>query len=316
MDTAADILCIGEIVIDFTPGREEASYVRHAGGAPANVAIAFSRMGGRAAFCGKVGDDLFGEYLLGVLRDNHVLVWCGEPAKEAVTTMTFVSLTAGGNRSFTFAQKTGAHLFLDKTDITPAMLQRVKLVHTGSSILAGGTAPEAILHALKMAATKGLLVSFDLNYRALQWKSPQDCRDQVAAVLPYVDFLKVSNEESFLFGGDQELPRIMEQYDIPLLVLTRGAGPSSVFWKGQEWQRPSVRKNAVDTTGAGDAFWGTFLYTLLSAGVQKREDLCEACITGALRYGVAAGELAILKPGAIPSLPLKTEVEEALALYE
>ncbi|MDR2663225.1 MAG: carbohydrate kinase [Treponema sp.] len=316
MDTPADILCIGEIVIDFTPGGEEASYIRHAGGAPANVAIAFSRMGGRSAFCGKVGDDLFGEYLLGVLRDNGVLVWCGEPAKDAVTTMTFVTLTADGNRSFTFAQKTGAHLFLNKADITPEMIQKVSLVHTGSSTLAGGTAPEAVLYALKTAQDHKVPVSFDLNYRALQWKSPEDCRDQVLKILPYVDFLKVSNEESFLFGGDRELARIMEDYDISLLVLTRGPGPSSVFWNGREWQRPSVRKNAVDTTGAGDAFWGTFLYTLLSEGVRKREDLSEASIAKALRCGVAAGELAILKPGAIPSLPLKREVEEALALYE
>jgi sugar/nucleoside kinase (ribokinase family) len=183
-------------------------------------------------------------------------------------------------------------------------------------MLAGGTAPEAVLYAVKTAKEQGLLVSFDLNYRALQWKSPEDCRDQVVTILPYVDFLKISNEESFLFGGDGELSRVMEQYDIPLLVLTRGPGPSSVFWNGREWRRPSVRKNAVDTTGAGDAFWGTFLYTLLSEGVQKREDLSEACIAASLRYGVAAGELAILKPGAIPSLPLRAEVEEALALYE
>ena len=311
-----DILCIGEVVIDFTPGQEKASYICHAGGAPANVAISFNRMGGSSAFCGKVGDDLFGEYLLGVLRDNNVQLWGTEPTKDAVTTMTFVTLTSDGNRSFTFAQKQGAHLFLEKTDITPDMIQSVKLVHTGSSILTGGTAPEAILYALNMAKENNILVSFDLNYRALQWNNPEDCYNQVIKLLPYIDFLKISNEESFLFGGDGMLPQIIDRFDIPLVVLTRGAGISSVFWNKQEWQQPSLGKTAVDTTGAGDAFWGAFLYVLISDGVWGKEDLNETRIIKALKYGVTAGELAVLRKGAIASLPTKVEVEEALKFYD
>ncbi|MDR1904452.1 MAG: carbohydrate kinase [Treponema sp.] len=316
IDVLYDVLCIGEMVIDFTPGREEASYIRHAGGAPANVAISVARMGGKAAFCGRVGDDLFGGYLLGVLRDNGVVLCGGGPTADAVTTMTFVTLTADGNRSFTFAQKTGAHLFLKEEDITADMIKRTRIVHTGSSILCGGTAPAAALRAVTLAKEQGRLVSFDLNYRALQWKSPKDCHDQVAKILPFVDCLKVSNEEAFLFGGEEELPNIMRQFDIPLLVLTRGAGPGTVFFNNKRWHRPSVRSGAVDTTGAGDAFWGVFLHTLVSRGVVTREDIAEPYLVEALKRAMAAGELAILKPGAIDSLPAKQQVDEALALYE
>jgi sugar/nucleoside kinase (ribokinase family) len=159
-------------------------------------------------------------------------------------------------------------------------------------------------------------VSFDLNYRALQWEKPEDCYKQVLTVLPYVDFLKISNEEVFLLGGEENLGKLIKEYDIPLLVMTRGAGISSVYWNNKEWHCPSVRKNAVDTTGAGDAFWGVFLHTLVSRGVRGRKDLGESVLQEALKRAVAAGELAILKPGAIASLPDKKAVDEAAALYD
>ena len=68
----ANILCVGEMVIDFLPGSEPASYIRKAGGAPANVAIAAARQGCGAAFCGMVGDDDFGHFLMDTLKENGV----------------------------------------------------------------------------------------------------------------------------------------------------------------------------------------------------------------------------------------------------
>lgn len=50
-----EVYCVGEMVIDFTPTAEKATYCAHPGGAPANVAIAMARLGRRTAFTGKVG---------------------------------------------------------------------------------------------------------------------------------------------------------------------------------------------------------------------------------------------------------------------
>ena len=310
-----DILCVGDAVIDFTPWNECGVYVRNAGGAPANVAIAIARMGCSSAFCGKVGNDIFGEYLLKTIHDNGVFLYCGKPSQEAATTMTFVDLSPDGNRSFTFAQKIGAHLHLEESEITPEMIRNAKIVHTSSTMLYGGTSPQAVLHALRMAKENNVLVSFDINYRALQWKTPEDCRNQIIKLLPFVDMIKISNEESFLFGGDDKLLKIMEQYDIQLMALTRGASPASVYWDGKKWNQPCIGNIAVDTTGAGDAFWGVFLSVIIERGIRDRGDFSDDIIDEALRYAVAAGELSILKYGAIASLPYKTEVEEALKLY-
>ncbi len=315
MNGGTDILSIGEIVIDFTPGREDSSYIRHPGGAPANVAVCFARMGGCSAFCGKVGNDLFGEYLMNVLRDNGVQLKCGAPTNDAVTTMTFVTLADDGNRSFTFAQKTGAHLFLKDSDITPEIIINSKLVHTGSSMLAGGSSPGAVLRAMKLAKKNRIPVSFDLNFRALQWTKPERCREAVYKILPYVDLLKVSDEEVFLLGGEEMIFKVMEKYDVSLTALTKGEKENIVFWNEQEIRRHPVPQKAVDSTGAGDAFWGVFLYSLVSQGFRTRRDLSVVMLEKALKYGVAAGGLAVQKQGAVNSMPSKSEIEEVLPLY-
>ena len=80
-----DILSVGEIVIDFLPGGPGV-YIRKPGGAPANVAVAMSRLGRGAALCGCAGDDDFGRFLLDTLRQNGVLPLL-KLTKEAITTM-------------------------------------------------------------------------------------------------------------------------------------------------------------------------------------------------------------------------------------
>lgn len=100
-----DLYSVGEMLVDFLPGSEPGSYIRNAGGAPANVAIAAARNGLEAAMCCSVGDDDFGRYLLGTLRENRVRCIRREPCREAVTTMAFVSLTEEGERSFTFVRQ-------------------------------------------------------------------------------------------------------------------------------------------------------------------------------------------------------------------
>ena len=85
------VLTIGEMVIDFLPGSEPASYIRKAGGAPANVAIAVRRQGCDSAFCGMVGDDDFGRFLLDTLRENRVEPCIPHGTSDATTTMAFVT---------------------------------------------------------------------------------------------------------------------------------------------------------------------------------------------------------------------------------
>ena len=87
-----DVICIGEMLIDFTPGKEAATYVRNPGGAPANVCISMARNGLKTGFLGKLGNDDFGRFLVDTLKKEGVEVLCPSLTNEAVTTLAFVTL--------------------------------------------------------------------------------------------------------------------------------------------------------------------------------------------------------------------------------
>lgn len=124
-----DLYSIGEMVIDFIPGSEPGSYVRNAGGAPANVAIAMTRNGLKAGMCCSVGADDFGRFLMKTLEENQVRRIKPGLCEEAITTMAFVNLAENGERTFTFARKPGADMFLSEEDVKEEDIKESCIIH-------------------------------------------------------------------------------------------------------------------------------------------------------------------------------------------
>lgn len=310
-----DFITIGEMVIDFIPGQEKGSYIRNAGGAPANVAIAAARNGLEAGIYCKVGDDDFGRFLLQTLRDNQVTPLAPEMTQEAITTMAFVSLNEHNDRSFTFARKPGADMMLDKSEIRDEDLKTCRLIQAGSCSLSAGKAVEATEYAMERAHELGKLVGFDINYRNLMWKDDKEaCTKKVLSILKYVDFLKLSDEEIDMVGGRDNILSVMKEYDIAAVVLTLGGSGAELFYDGQAYVIPGYRADKVaDTTGAGDAFWGGFLSEVLNQGVSSTEQLNVEILKKAVTYGNVSGSLSVREKGAIASLPTREKIEAFLA---
>lgn len=305
------LICVGEMVIDFLPGTEEGSYIRKAGGAPANVAVAVARNGLEVGFCGRVGNDDFGRFLVKTLEDNHVAVTCPKLVDEAITTMAFVSLDENGDRSFTFARKPGADMFLTREDVDGAGVKDADMVHAGSCSLSRDPAADATVYAITESKRSGKLVSFDVNYRNLMWKDDRNaCIAAVQEVLPHVDFLKISEEEEDMLGVAPE--EAAKKYEIAVLVETLGSAGAKCYWNGKVLHIPGRKANCVDTTGAGDSFWGGFLSYLLRAGVKTTADLTEELLLKAMHYGNVAGWLCVQKKGAMESLPTYEQVAAIL----
>ena len=290
-----DLYSIGEMVIDFIPGSETASYIRKAGGAPANVAIAVAKNGLNAAMCCKVGDDDFGRFLLDTLRENNVDVACPELCEEAVTTMAFVTLAENGERKFTFARKPGADMLLREADVREA-----DILHAGSCSLSAQPVKDATVRALRLGHEFEKLVSFDVNYRNVMWKDDIDaCTAAVKDILKYVDLLKISEEEVDMVGGVDAIPALMAENGIALVVETLGSEGARAYFGGSTFDVPGKKVKAVDATGAGDAFWGAFLARLRIQGVEKASDLTEGGIREALEYGNISGCICVQHKGAI-----------------
>ncbi len=308
-----DVLCIGEMLIDFLPGSEPNSYIRNAGGAPANVAIAVAKNGYQSGFVGKMGDDDFGRFLVETLEENGVESLCKELTSEAVTTMAFVTLHADGERFFTFARKPGADMLLSVADIKSDAIEQSTIVHAGSCSLSKSPAAEATEYALQMAREKGKLVSFDVNYRNLLWDDDQSAAaDRIYKVLDHIDLLKISEEEVDMLGGEGRMAETMRVHGISLVVETLGAKGAKCFFQDSVLEIPGRKADAVDATGAGDAFWGGFLSSLLAQGVTAKGQLTPERILKAMAYGNVAGWICVQSKGAIASLPTKAQIEQYL----
>ena len=278
-----DLYSIGEMLIDFVPGREPGSYIRNAGGAPANLAIAAARNGLETAMCCSVGDDDFGRFLLATLEENGVRCVRQAPCREAVTTMAFITLSEEGERSFTFARKPGADMFIREEDVREEDIRGTVIVHAGSCSLSASPAAEATAKALRLGRELGKLVSFDLNYRDMMWNGqPEACAAKVREILPYVDLLKVADDEVSVLGGEEALPGLMERYGLTLVVETLGSQGAVGFFRGERIPTASRSARCVDATGAGDAFTAAIAW-----GWMRGMGLKESCLIGSAAAAIA-----------------------------
>ena len=147
---------------------------------------------------------------------------CPDLTDKAITTLAFVTLYEGGERSFTFARKPGADILLSKEDVKEADIADCRMLHAGSVSLSDDPSREAIGYALSIAKKHGKLVSFDVNYRDMIWHDRDRCKQEVEKLLPYIDFMKISDEELYFVGGEDNIEAFMKEHGITVLIETLG----------------------------------------------------------------------------------------------
>lgn len=307
------IVCIGELLIDFvalesgvTVG-EASGFLKAPGGAPANVCVAAARLGLPAAFLGQVGDDPFGHYLSDVLRSEGIDVRGLRFSREARTMLAFVSLRKDGERSFSFYRNPSADMLMRPEDIATEVIDDKKIFHFGSITLIDEPSRSATLAAVQHARARGLLISYDPNLRMSLWRDAAVAKAGMLAGLAYANILKVSEEElDFLTGGQDVTP--LWHDDLRLIVVTRGADGSSAFTRSKRVDAVGYPVQAVDTTGAGDGFVAGLLAGVMEYGLDNVGKLSRM-----LRFANAVGAIATTRKGAIPALPLRSEVDAFLA---
>ena len=204
-------------------------------------------------------------------------------------------------------------MFLEEEAVKEEDIRSSAIVHAGSCSLSASPAAEATAKALRLGHESGRLVSFDVNYRNVMWKDDQAaCAAKVREILPYVDLLKVSDEEVDMLGGEAALPALMEEFSISVVVETLGGAGARCFFAGERWDVAGRKVACVDTNGAGDAFWGAFLSSLRIQGVDRADQLTKGILRRAMEYGNAAGGLTVQKKGAIPAIPTRAQIEDFL----
>lgn len=309
------VAALGELLIDFTPSRvsetDSEMFEKNPGGAPANVLAAVSKLGKPAAFLGMVGTDKFGVFLKEVLEDNNIDTTGLKFTDKANTTLAFVHLDKSGDRSFSFYRNPGADMLLSMDDVEFEVIRNSNIFHFGSVSLTEGPARSATLAAVKYARENGITVSYDPNLRPPLWRNLEDARLAILSTIGYADILKISEEElKFIttVGDLEEGTDMLYRVGISLILVTLGPGGCFYRYKGGCGKVGTYDVNVVDTTGAGDAFLGGFLYKL---GGRKLDEVISLDIDefeDVISFANAVGALATTRKGAIPAMPSLEQV--------
>lgn len=313
----SDVLCLGELLIDFVPDRsgvtlgEAERFLKAAGGAPANVAVGVARLGVKAGFVGKVGDDAFGHWLAEVLADQGVDVSQLRFDDAARTALAFVSLTASGERDFMFYRHPSADQLHRSDELDLDAIRAASILHHGSISLIQEPSRSATLTAIDAARQAGALVSFDPNVRLPLWASHDAARDRILSVWERAHVIKISDDELEFLTGSRDLdaaPSLLHD-DLKLLTVTLGADGVAWFAGDRSGRVEGFQVDVADTTGAGDAFVAGLL-TALQQDPSLPED--PSALSQALRRANAYAALTTTRPGAIPALPTATELDAFL----
>ena len=259
------IFCIGELLIDWISTDinsslvESVNFIKKAGGAPANVTIAASRLGGKASFAGKVGKDAFGLFLKETLDQENVDTTNLILANE-YTTFAYVSIKKGGERDFIFMR--GADALLRKEEIN--LPSENAVFHFGSATgFLGKELTKTYLETLEYALEKGFFISFDPNFRDALWQeNSQNFIQYSQDFISKADFIKLSDDEAKLISGKEDLQEAIESFRLKqeaIICVTLGKNGTLLYHQNSFEIIPSIVVNAIDTTGAGDAFVGAFL---------------------------------------------------------
>ena len=314
-----DITVFGEILIDFiSQGVNEDGqmlYARNPGGAPANVAVAAGRLGAHTAFLGKAGNDMHGKFLKSVLEQEKVDTSGLILDDQYFTTLAFVEVNENGERTFSFARKPGADTQIQKEEIEIDVLDKTSIFHVGSLSLTAQPARDTTLYAVKRARKKGSIISYDPNYRASLWPDEKTARQQMRSLIPYVDLMKISDEETELLTDEKEVEKaaeILYRQGVKIVAVTLGHKGAYIYGKDGGCVVPGFEVTQIgDTNGAGDSFWGGFLYQIIVSG-KRLEELTKDDLAKFARFGNAVASLCVEKKGAIPAMPTLEQVRERL----
>jgi len=313
----ATLLSFGEALIDFLPQDQNNScYQPICGGAPANVAVAYAKLGGQSFFAGGLSDDNFGQlikqqFLQYGVKDNYIV-----NIKQSSTALVLVSLDDQGEREFSLYRHNSADMYFQNSDFDAIDWSKIDCVHFCSNTLTNIDLANVTNYGLNIAKTEQKLISFDVNLRYSLWEEISQLAKRVEQCFTFVDILKFSKEEIDYLAQQKNcdysayLTFCLEQ-GVSLILITDGAKPIH-FVTQKNWsffQPPTI--SPLDTTAAGDSFIAAFLYVMAKKGKPEQwlnAALSTESLVNALKFSSQCSAITCGKKGAFPAFPTKDEL--------
>ncbi|UKA61967.1 sugar kinase [Arthrobacter sp. FW306-04-A] len=315
MSAAVDLLTFGESMVSLrSPGPLSAggSLGMHVAGAESNVAVGVARLGHTVTWAGVLGADPHGEFILRQLRSEGLGVWHRVDPTRGTGVMFLEQRTADVSRAF-YYRAGSAGSTLRREDIEPVLDAGVRVLHlTGITAALGPQPLDAVEYAAERAASEGVLVSLDVNYRSKLW-TRDEARAALASIVRHADVVIASEDELDLLASDHSSPRVgnggsdaaeatmaagLLDRGVREVVVKRGAAGACAYTAAGHLEQRAVPVTSIDTVGAGDAFTAGYLSAVLDG-----KD-----VAGRLQRGVLAGAFAVSTAGDWEGLPHRGEL--------
>lgn len=303
-----DIICVGEILIDFigheinTSINKTKDYHRFLGGSPTNVAVNASRIGLKPILVASCGQDGLGDYIVRKLKSNNLDVTFIKKISDLPTSIILVSKST---ETPDFIPYRHADCEITINQLPDDMIQNAKIFHTTCFALSKDPARKTILDRAKKAKDFGLKLSIDLNYSERIWPNREEAKTVIKDYLKNDPLLKISEDDCFRFFEELKSESFIFNYfhnlGVSTICLTKGRKGVVVsdINQGLFYQEAEYIQQIKDTTGAGDAFWTGFLYAQI-----KGKDIKKSL--------TIAQKLASIKLQSIGRLPENINLEEII----
>lgn len=304
------VVSYGEALVDLV--QVDDAFSPFVGGAPANVAAAVAKLGGESYFVGAVGGDQFGQLVLNELQDcgidtRHVVI-----LDDALTPVAYVSLDAQGERSFSFARTDTADMRYPINQLPVELFeQQSGIFHFGSNCLTNDYLTAVSMAMLTLARQCGWSISFDVNLRPALWQDSAIDIERVLRFVAMADIIKMSQEEMQALGldmNDRGKLSVMDLSDSAHVIVTSGPGVIEWYSRRSKFEIFPQKITAVDTTGAGDAFFGALLYYLTQAETPVDKGMVVS--SEALEFAARCGAYSVQNYGAIQSYPRLDQLDQ------
>lgn len=286
-----DVVTVGESLGLLTverPGRlhNGAATRLGFGGAESNVAIGIARLGGRAAWIGRLGADAIGELIVRELRAENVAPYAVHDADHA-TSLMLKQHPQPRTSHITYYRRDQAGSHLNPADLPPDVIESASILHVTGISAALGEQPRATIHAaIDRARAAGTLVSFDVNHRQTLWRDPGEAAPAYRDLLSRADIVFAGEGEAELVTGESEPGAALGGllgFGAQCAVLKRGAnGAIAGSADGRFESASALTVPVVDTVGAGDAFVAGWLVAA------ARSSPLSSCLQTAISCGAWA----------------------------
>ncbi|WP_164418131.1 5-dehydro-2-deoxygluconokinase [Streptomyces salinarius] len=308
-----DLITMGRIGVDLYPLQtgvplaEVETFGKFLGGSASNVAVAAARLGRTAAVITRTGDDPFGGYLHGALKEFGVDDRWVTPVAAYPTPVTFCEIFPPDDFPLYFYRRPKApDLEIHPEELDLDAVRAASIFWMTGTGLSEEPSRTATLAALAHRAKSGTTV-FDLDWRPMFWSDPDQARPHYAEALAHATVAVGNLDECEIATGVRE-PRACAEAllaaGVELAVVKQGPkGVLAVHRDGRSAEVPPVPVEVVNGLGAGDAFGGSLCHGLLSGWELER----------IMRYANAAGALVASRLACSSAMPTEAEVDDLLA---